>query len=62
MPSRHWDQQAREARDRAKSMTSGAARQLMRDVVRQYRLMAAIASKRGRSRKGGRASVRNGVS
>ena len=50
MPSRHWELKAREARAKAKTMISDEARQLIRDVARRYRLMAAIASKRGPQR------------
>ena len=46
LPSRHWEQKAKEAHDKAKAMTSAEARRLMRDVARRYRLMAAIASQR----------------
>jgi len=47
MPSDHWDQQAKKARDKARTMASAEAKRLMREVARHYRLMAAIASKRG---------------
>jgi hypothetical protein len=50
LPSRHWEQEARKARNKAKRMTSAEARRLMRDVARRYREMAAIASKRGPER------------
>ena len=35
LPSLHWEQKAREARDKAKTMTSAGARQLMLDVARR---------------------------
>lgn len=46
LPSRHWERKARQAHDKANSMTSAEARKLMRAVVRFYRQMATIASKR----------------
>jgi hypothetical protein len=52
LPSRHWEQKAREAHDKAKAMTSAEARQLMRDVARRYRQMAILASKRGAEKEG----------
>ncbi len=50
LPSSYWEQKAREAVDKSKTMTSIEARRLMRDVARRYREMAAIASKRGSGR------------
>lgn len=45
-PSRHWEQKAEEARAKAQTMISVEAKQLIRDVARLYRRMAAIASER----------------
>jgi len=46
-PSWHWEQKAKQARDKAKTMISAEARRLMRDVARRYRYMATVASKHG---------------
>lgn len=46
MPSRHWEQKAKEARDKARVMACVEAKALMRDVARRYQLMARIASAR----------------
>ena len=46
LPSRHWEQEARKARAKAKTMNSAEARRLMLDIARRYHEMAAIASKR----------------
>ena len=50
LPSSYWEQKAREAVDKSKTMTSIEARRLMRDVARRYRKMAAIALKRSPGR------------
>jgi hypothetical protein len=54
IPSRHWEDRARDALDKAKTLSSTEARRLMREVARRYRLMASIASK-GASSKAARA-------
>jgi hypothetical protein len=46
LPALHWEQKAKEARAKAKTMNSAEAKRLMHDVARRYRLMAGIASKR----------------
>jgi hypothetical protein len=51
MPSRHWQQKAREALEKAKTMTSAEAKRLMRDVARHYREMGVIASRQRRPRR-----------
>jgi hypothetical protein len=51
LSSQYWERKAKEARGKAKTMTSAEARRLMRDVARRYRQMAAIASKRGTVRR-----------
>jgi hypothetical protein len=58
LPSRHWERKAREAHDKANSMTNAEARKLMRVVVRRYRQMATIASKR-KAEPAGRPSARS---
>jgi hypothetical protein len=47
VPSHHWEQKAKEALKKAKTMTSAEAKRLMYDVARLYRLMSTIASRKG---------------
>jgi hypothetical protein len=48
--AQHWEQKAKKARDKAKTMSSAEARRLMLDAASRYSLMAAIVSKRSEKR------------
>jgi len=61
MPSRHWQQKAKEALEKAKTMSSAEAKRLMRDVARHYREMGTIASRQGRRQPNYARSVAGGT-
>jgi hypothetical protein len=42
LPALHWEQKAKEARTKAKTMNSAEARRLMHDVARRYRQLAGV--------------------